>query len=325
LVSVSPSVPERKVAMPTWKRQWSKASVLGAISLLALLMGQPGQRAFAIPLLQLYIEGATYDYSTETWVFEETQANTPVGGNFRLWVVGLTDGAGGKGTISDVRLAASFTSDAGTTIHMTLTPSLVGGTGSYLDPGGSGQMITDHSLPVPPGGPNSSVLTYANGTFVTVNTSLTGGTVTNGGSPVYGTNPKNFAQLPAHGIYGTGTYWQEFSLGDFANQGDRISDIIPHSTTDYTKDPGTGLGQVNAYLVNVSGDYLDQGNHLKIHFDAYDHVAAGNHTKYIFAPFSHTADATMPEPTSLSLLAVGGLGVAVAGWRRRRRVSESCR
>src|SRR5262245_23362288 len=78
--------------------------------------------AMAIPALQLYIEGATYDNSTQTWVTNSS--------NFKLWVVG---DVASKGTITDVHIAAAFlTSEKGigtisltrSTASLLLDPSL---------------------------------------------------------------------------------------------------------------------------------------------------------------------------------------------------------
>ena len=78
--------------------------------------------AMAIPELQLYIEGATYDNSTQTWV---TNAS-----DFKLWVIGDVSK---KGTIFDVHIAAAYlTSEQGigsvsltrTTTNLLLDPSL---------------------------------------------------------------------------------------------------------------------------------------------------------------------------------------------------------
>lgn len=58
--------------------------------------------AHAIPGLQLFIEGATYDTGSETWVYE------PDGGDIILWVIG---DVGSYGKISDVKLVAAVESD----------------------------------------------------------------------------------------------------------------------------------------------------------------------------------------------------------------------
>jgi len=67
-------------------------------------------RAIALPTLQLYIEGATYDPNTETWVIGKPE--------FVLWVIGDVQKFG---TIYDVKLAAAVKSDESGTI--TLKPT----------------------------------------------------------------------------------------------------------------------------------------------------------------------------------------------------------
>jgi hypothetical protein len=79
--------------------------------------------AHAVPVLQIYIDGATYDTVTETWVVSEPE--------FDLWVIGNVDA---QGTIFDVKLTASFFGLSGT---MTLTPT-------------NTTTITDPSVPAAP-------------------------------------------------------------------------------------------------------------------------------------------------------------------------------
>ena len=64
--------------------------------------------AHAIPVLQIYIDGATYDTNTETWVVTDSE--------FDIWVIGDVEAVG---TILDVKLVASFFGLSGS---MTLTP-----------------------------------------------------------------------------------------------------------------------------------------------------------------------------------------------------------
>ncbi len=79
-------------------------SLLGLAAALFVASG-----ASAVPTLQLYIEGATYNASTETWV---TTSNT-----FNLWVIGISP-------VDDVRLSVAFmTSEAGT---ISFTPTTAG-------------------------------------------------------------------------------------------------------------------------------------------------------------------------------------------------------
>jgi hypothetical protein len=68
--------------------------------------------AQAIPVLQIYVEGAIYDSNTETWVTSQS--------DFKLWVVGDVDAFG---TIHGATLTASFFGLGGT---ITFTPSTTG-------------------------------------------------------------------------------------------------------------------------------------------------------------------------------------------------------
>ena len=63
--------------------------------------------ASAVPTLQLYIEGATYDATTETWVTTAT--------DFNLWVLGVSP-------VDDVKLAVAFmTDELGGSVSLTPT------------------------------------------------------------------------------------------------------------------------------------------------------------------------------------------------------------
>jgi len=79
--------------------------------------------AHAIPVLQIYIDGATYNTDTETWVVTDSE--------FDLWVIGNVEAVG---TILDVKLVASFFGISGS---MTLTPKMT-------------TTITDPSTPAAP-------------------------------------------------------------------------------------------------------------------------------------------------------------------------------
>ena len=85
-----------------------------ALGFAALLLAAS---AHAVPVLQIYIEGATYDTNTETWVVTESE--------FDLWVIGNVES---QGTIFDVKLVASFFGISGS---MTLTPTT---TAAITDP-----------------------------------------------------------------------------------------------------------------------------------------------------------------------------------------------
>lgn len=258
---------------------------LTALSLVACLWF--GARpAAAIPVLQIYLEGGVYNTATESW--EITPAGGSSGGTFRLWAIGNINGPGGAGPIYDVKLSAVYDTSVGD-ITITLTPTVVGGTGSYNG-------FTDSSTPIAP----------------TVLVGPLQAPATEGTSPLLGDGKS----LPAHGEYGAGRIWQEFGLGHFTTADSPIGDFIGGFPT-----PSTGNhAQINVYEISVTGNF---GVHpFTIHFDLFDTVYAKNHAKSKFAPFSHDGDGDVtiaPEPGSAALASIGLCGVL--GIRRvtRRR------
>ncbi len=88
--------------------------------------------ASAIPLLQMYIEGATYDSVSETWVTNST--------SFDIWVIANTNGPGSKGALYDVTLVA--TAIEGSLSDMTITGS---STSLVADPSIAADPIADVS------------------------------------------------------------------------------------------------------------------------------------------------------------------------------------
>ena len=227
--------------------------------------------ANAVPVLQIYIEGATYDDASETWILEGD-------GTFRLWVIGDVSS---YGTIEDVMLAAAVNS--GETGTITVTGTTIDGDGSF---GG----ITDNSI--------------ANG-----GSTLTGTFNGDGEVPVMGDG----GDLPTHGIYGAGTSFYQFELGDFTLTDSQIGDFIDAFPLSF---PTTG--QINAYDITVEG-------FTQVHFDAFDHIEGGNDGKYVFAPFSHDGEGGgggggggggAPEPGTMALLGLGLAGLAVGARRK---------
>jgi hypothetical protein len=107
--------------------------------------------AGAVPILQLYVEGATYDDHHESWVFEPSGSD-PI----RLWVIGNVAGGGGQGTIYDVKISLVY-DDPGTPVTFGLTPSTTGGYNGLPDPSMAStpvlnQIVSDGSLPQLAGG-----------------------------------------------------------------------------------------------------------------------------------------------------------------------------
>lgn len=241
---------------------------------LALAVALVPATAAAEPILQLYVEGSTYDTDHESWVFDPSS-----GDPIRLWVIGNVAGGGGKGTIYDVKLSIVY-EDPGSPVSFSLTPSTTGGYNGFVDP----------STPQTP--------TYVK-------------TVTDGSAPLLGDG----SSLPSHGVYHAGATWQEFALGDFDLTDSPIGDFFVDFPTTFSAD----AGQINVYELSVTGDIAD------LHIDVYDHIAGSQHVRYVNAPFSHDAGSgvndpfPLPEPGSLSLFAVGVMGLGVLLRRRRQR------
>ncbi len=224
--------------------------------------------ARATPKLQLYVEGATYNSVTESWELAAGSSD-PI----RLWTIGNVNGPGGAGSIADVRLSIAYEAVA-VAPTITLTPTTAGGVGAFNG-------FVDPSTPL------------GTGTWIQ--------TVTDGSSPLLGDG----SSLPDHGIFGAGTHWQEFDLGDFTLEDSQIADFI-NVFPDATGLPATG--QINVYEVSV----LNASGIL--HFDLYDTIVASNHVK--FAPFSHDAS-IVPVPGAAAL---AFLGLGLVGFARKHRV-----
>jgi hypothetical protein len=153
-------------------------------TVLALLLTAALARAETV--LQLYVEGSTYDPATESW----TKTFTP-GETIRIWAIGNTGGNKADGLIEDVHLLFAYPAADPGTVSFTLTPATTDGYGGFIDPSVAGPAI------------------YVR-------------TVTDGGLP---TMPHG-RTLPAHGEFGPGVHWQEFGLGDFTKTDSPLADFI---------------------------------------------------------------------------------------------------
>ena len=224
--------------------------LISASVAIALLLAAP--TAQAVPALQVYIDGATYDNAEESWKIT-SPSNEPL----RLWVVGNVAGPGGKGPLTDVRAAFAYSSGAGN-VTLNITPTTTGGTGGFTDP----------SVAAAP----SLLATH-----------------TDGSRPVRADGKK----LSKHGVYGNGTHWQEWALGDMTLTDSPIADFMsafPHA-------PLEASGQINAYDISVAG--LNEGEW--IHVDLYGaYFDNRGRVKSVFAPFSHDAEFAILPVTSTS-------------------------
>ncbi len=252
-----------------------------------LFLGFGASQAHAIPILQLYVEGGTYNSTTETW--ELSPAGSSNGEPFRLWAIGNVSGPGSKGTIYDVKLSAVYDSSVGP-ISISLTPTTADGDGNYLG-------FNDPSAPLNTGG------------WIQ--------TVSDGSTPLLGDG----SSLASHGEYGSGRTWQEFGLGDFSLSDSQIGDFINSFPT-----PGGYGAQINVYEVRVTGDFGEHpftihfdlydhyvsGSHSKFVFAPFSHDGGGDGGVDV--------DVTIvPEPASTTLFGTAFLGIFGARWFNRRR------
>jgi len=161
--------------------------LLAGLLLVAFVSTVTPRQAAAVPLLQLYVEGATYNSTSETW-----EIDLPSTASFRVWTIGNVAGPGGKGTLYDVKLAVSWAAAAGFPTF-TANGTTAGGVGSY---GG----YDDPSAASDP---------------------TQGAVVTDGSTPTLGDG----SSLPSHGQFGAGIYWSEWSLGNFDKTDSQIEDF----------------------------------------------------------------------------------------------------
>ncbi|MBU0730123.1 MAG: choice-of-anchor N protein [Proteobacteria bacterium] len=110
------------------EKKFSKIIAILFVLTLGTLPVSP--KAEAVPLLQIYMEGATYDSSTESWTIDSADP-------FKLWVIGNTGGSENKGPLSGVKLSAAV-----------LTSELA--TGSISLSSTTTSVVTDPSIPVAP-------------------------------------------------------------------------------------------------------------------------------------------------------------------------------
>lgn len=113
------------ISMNIWRRKFvtkhCRALLIGFVLFAGAILSSP---ALAIPVLQLYIEGATYDSATESW-------RIVTDGTLILWIIG---NVGQYGEIHDVHLAAAVKADEKGTITLEPTTATINFGVSDLSP-----------------------------------------------------------------------------------------------------------------------------------------------------------------------------------------------
>ncbi len=230
--------------------------------------------SYAVPKLQIFIPGAYYDFSTETWVINSF--------DYELWIIGAQE------EVYDVKVA--FAVPEGEDGSITLT---------WLDPSSAsygsenvtqlilneaeGMSYDDYRASYANGAPESAN-TYA---FVTNSTPLMGN-----GKPV-----------PPHGVFPSDFF--EYYIGNFSLS-EKVADYSPPEGYDgqsalWPDDFSPSQpGEIKKFRVVVEG-------YSWVDIVAYDHyVQTNGKAKYVFSPFSHDGGSgSVPEPATLLLMATG--------------------
>ena len=246
-------------------------------------------RAHAVPTLQIFIPGASYDEATETWVIQSY--------DYELWVVGEVET---HGPIYDVKISLAVPEGEDGSITIT-----------WLEPGEA-----DYGG----GGVSALTLTEAGGMgYDAYRASYAGGPpapstygFASNSTPLMGDG----SELPPHGVFPSDFY--EYYVGDFTTTEDTVYDYTPGPgydggpvyPSDFTGD-GKG-GDIKRFRVQVEGySWMD--------IVAYDHYVQSNEkAHYVFSPFSHDGGggAPVPEPGTIALF---GMGLLTLGGILRKR------
>lgn len=245
-----------------------------AVSVVFAMMPAPAQ---AVPNLQIYIPGATYDTETETWVIEALE--------YDLWVVGANQ------PIFDVKAAFAAPTDEDGSITIT-----------WLD----------GSATVPSYIDNTTVISKAPSTKETIEEGSSGGdNVQQGyffedyGTPVMGDGDA----LPPHGVFPSSFY--EYYIGDFGTS-ETVQNYIPGDTGTAAGEIKKFHIQVSGYswVDIVAYDHVVKSNE-KIHsvFSPFSHDGDSNDG-------GGTLPAAIPEPATILLLGTGLMALGLGARKR---------
>ena len=133
--------------------------------------------AQALPILQIYIEGASYHALSETWLTTNS--------NFKLWVVGSFLSTE---TIQDVRLSAAYSATETGTINLAAATTSYGGATDTYAPGGPTLQYT---------GTGAALVDLDGDTDIDATPVMSDG-----------------RNISNHGIFGVSTNWSQWQLGN---------------------------------------------------------------------------------------------------------------
>lgn len=246
-------------------------------------------QTWAVPNLQIYIPGATYDTDSETWVIYSY--------DYQLWVIGA------ERDVADVKIALAVPKDESGSIELAwldttnLDPdpvppgeqaaTLAPGWSDYGDPAAQYLILTqEDALDI-----DQYRDSYGFGGDPATPDPATYGHAEND-TPLMGDE----SQVPPHGVFPTDFY--EYFIGGF-NTNETVYNYIPGD-----EEEDTASGQIKAFDISVSG-------YTWVDIVAYNHVILGNNkAKYVFSPFSHDGGSTpIPEPATMLLVSLGLLGL----------------
>lgn len=259
----------------------------------------------AVPNLQIYIPGATYE--DETWVIDKY--------DFELWVIGAND------ILEDVKFAAAVPTNQDGSIEVTWIDN--GSGNSYPDyaPAGNNTLTFSESL-VDRVGTQYDYPYYLNYlhniSISTADPKPTPDPTSYGFGdsiddyPLYAEG--DTTNIPGGGIFPTDFY--EYYIGGFD-----LSQIVYNYDPTYNAEENTGPdpknGMIKKFSIKVNGytmvDFVAYGYYLNT---SKKRCSTLNNT---INPYSHGGAMVVPEPATLFLLGTGLIGLGWFGKRKTRK------
>ena len=266
-------------------------SLIG-IGVAALMAAGSVSPALAIPKLQLYAEGATYDPVDESWEFSISP-----GESANVWAIGNVAGPGGYSPITDAKLIVFVKELPGPDTYTLNYGTMGAGAGEYLVDGTFAfrDRIPSSAGAIP---------------FISHDISIDGlPTLGDGGT------------FPPHGMHMSGfTHWLELTLGTFDTPDSEIMNFMGPvlDAASYKACTDTNVASTCPAQISVINVAAGSTGFTLMHFDLIG--MKGNDG--IFSPFSHdlTDPPRLPEPGTLLLFAFGLLSIVFIRRRRLCRV-----